>query len=306
MPTLPLYVVVVLVWGSSWIMIRYQNGPVPAEFSVAYRFLIAAAMMFAWVMIRRLPLRFSARDHLFIALQGALIFSTNFFLFYLASPYLTTGLIAVVFSTSSACIMLIGAVFLRRRPPVLVITGALLGMLGICAVFWPELEGLDFSSDAGRGLVLSIGGTLCFSLGSIVAGRNQSAGLSVRGSTAWAMLYGTFLLMGVAFLRGSELTFDTSPAYVGSLVFLAVFASVIAFACYFALIARIGAERAAYATVLFPIVALSISTVFEGYAWSALSLAGVVLTLAGNVLVLRGRPATENAGRHDGQRLPGG
>jgi drug/metabolite transporter (DMT)-like permease len=259
--------------------------------SVAYRFAIAAALMFAWAGLRGLPLRFAPRDHLFIALQGALIFSTNFVLFYLAALHLATGLLAVVFSTASIMTMLFAAV-LRRRPPSLrVLLGAVLGSCGIALVFWPEIAGFTLASGAGLGLLLSLGGTASFSLGGLVAARNQAAGLSVRGTTAWAMAYGTVLLSLFVVVRGARFTFDPTFSYIGSLVFLAIFGSVIAFACYFALLGRIGAERSAYATVLFPIVALIISTLFEGYHWTALALAGVVLTLAGNLLVLA-RPRT--------------
>ncbi len=286
MPNLLLYLIVVLVWGSTWIMIRFQVGVVEPELSVAYRFAIASVCMLLWAWLLRLPLRFSPRDHMFIALQGALIFSVNFFLFYQATNLLTTGLIAVVFSTSSILTMLVSSVLRRRLPDIRLILGTLLGITGVGAIFWTELATFDFGSGAGYGLLLSVGGTFCFSLGGIVSGRNQAAGLSVRGSTAWAMAYGTLVLFTIMVIKGGSLNFDPSLPYVSSLLFLAIFGSVLAFACYFALIARIGAERAAYATVLFPIVALSISTVFEGYQWSTPALVGVVLTIIGNVMVL--------------------
>jgi drug/metabolite transporter (DMT)-like permease len=281
-----LYLAVVLVWGTTWIMISFQIGVVPPEVSVAYRFAIAAALMFAWAGLRGLPLRFRARDHLFIALQGALIFSTNFVLFYLAALDLATGLLAVVFSTASILTMLFSAVRQRRPPPARALGGAALGSCGIALVFWPEIAAFSLSSGAGLGLVLSLGGTVSFSLGGLVAARNQAAGLSVRGTTAWAMTYGTVLLSLFVVARGARFTFDPSFAYVGSLAFLAVVGSVVAFACYFALLERIGPERSAYATVLFPVVALVVSTLFEGYQWTAMALVGVVLTLAGNLLVL--------------------
>jgi drug/metabolite transporter (DMT)-like permease len=281
-----LYLGVVLIWGTTWIMISFQIGVVPPEVSVAYRFAIAAALMFAWAGLRGLPLRFRARDHLFIALQGALIFSTNFVLFYLAALDLATGLLAVVFSTASILTMLFSAVRQRRPPPARALGGAALGSCGIALVFWPEIAAFSLSSGAGLGLVLSLGGTVSFSLGGLVAARNQAAGLSVRGTTAWAMTYGTVLLSLFVVARGARFTFEPTFAYVGSLAFLAVVGSVVAFACYFALLARIGPERSAYATVLFPVVALIVSTLFEGYQWTAMALVGVVLTLAGNLLVL--------------------
>jgi drug/metabolite transporter (DMT)-like permease len=287
-----LYTTVVLIWGSSWIMVKFQLGVVSPEASVAYRIGIAALLMFGWTAMRRLPLRFSLHEHLFMALQGSLIFSTNFFLFYLAAAYITTGLISVVFSTASALTLLFNALLLRRPPPPRVLLGAALGVFGISIIFWPEVGGFATASGAGLGLLLSIGGTICFSLGSIVSARNQAAGLSMRGSTAWAMAYGVILLSVFVIANGKSFKFNPELPYVVSLLYLSVFASVIGFVSYFTLLGRINAERAAYATVLFPIVALSISTLFEGYQWTAVAFIGVLLTLTGNVFVLmQPRPA---------------
>jgi drug/metabolite transporter (DMT)-like permease len=281
-----LFATIVLIWGSAWIMIKFQIGIVAAEASVAYRIGIAALIMFIWAVIRRLPLRFSLHDHLFIALQGALIFSTNFFLFYLAAGYLTTGLISVVLSSAAALTMLFNALRLRRPPALRVILGAFLGIFGISLIFWPELAGFTMESGAVLGLLLSIGGTVCFSLGSIVSARNQAVGISLRGSTAWAMFYGVVLLSVFVILRGKSFTFDPRLPYVASLLYLSIFGSVIAFVSYFALLGRIDAGKAAYATVLFPIVALILSTRFEGYQWTVAAFVGVLLTLVGNVFVL--------------------
>ena len=89
-----------------------------------------------------------------------------------------------------------------------------------------------------------------------------------------------------AAFTGTSFTMDWSMPYIASLVYLSVFGSIIAFGAYLSLIGQIGADRAAYATVLFPIVALLISSVFEGFEWTALSLAGMALVLAGNVLIV--------------------
>lgn len=287
MTTVLLYFAVVLIWGSTWLAVKFQIGVVPAEVSVAYRIGVAAVFMFGWALVRGLPLRFDMRGHLFMMLQGALIFSTNFFLFYLAAGHLTTGLIAVVFSTASAMTLLINALLRRRRPAPRIMAGALLGIAGISFIFRPELARFSFQSGAGLGLMLSVAGTMCFSLGSIVSARNRAAGLPVCGNTAWAMFYGVILLCAFALVRGKQFTFDPGGAYVLSLAYLSVVGSVVAFGAYFALLGRIEPERAAYATVLFPVVALTLSTFFESYHWTAAAVGGVILTLAGNTLVLK-------------------
>ncbi len=286
MVTMSLYTLVVFIWGSTWLAVRFQVGDVPPEASVAYRIGVAAICMFTWAVLRRRPLRFTFRQHLWMALQGALIFSTNFFLFYHAAAFLTTGLIAVIFSTASAMTLLFNGLILRRRPAGSVVSGACLGICGICIVFSPELSGVSLGSGAGQGLILSLGGTLCFSMGSIVSARNRKAGLAVTGNTAWAMFYGTVLLTLFLFASGKHFVFDARLPYVLSLAYLAIIGSLVAFAAYFALLGRIDAEKAAYATVLFPVIALSLSTLFEGYHWSLTAVTGVLITLIGNILVL--------------------
>lgn len=281
-----LYAVTVLVWGSTWLAIKFQLGVVAPEVSLAYRFALAAAAMFLWVGVKGLGLRFAWRDHLRFALTGAFMFSTNFYLFYLAAFDLTTGLLAVIFSTVSIMNIANGALFLGRRVTLRVLAGALCGVTGIAVIFWPELAGFDLDSAGTRGLLLGVGGALCFSFGNMVSARNQANGLPVVPANAWGMAYGALLLFLFALLSRATFNFDPAFPYVASLLYLAVFGSVVAFAAYLTLLGRIGADRSAYATVLFPVIALGLSTLFEGYVWTAGAAAGVGLVLLGNLLAL--------------------
>ena len=242
--------------------------------------------MFAWAWLRGDRLRLPLRDHAFLVLLGAFLFSTNYVLVYHATLGLTTGLVAVIFSTAVVWNMINGRLLLGRRLEPLVILGALFGLAGIVIVFWPELEAFE-----SGGLVLtSVGfcllGTFSFSLGNIVSQRNQDRRLPFIASTAYGMSYGALLLFAWALVRGLPFAFDSSPPYVWSLAYLTVLGTVVGFASYLLLVGRLGAARAAYATVLFPIVALWLSTLFEGYAWSLSGLLGVGLILCGNVVVL--------------------
>lgn len=296
MVTVLLYLTVVLIWGSTWLGVRYQIGVVAPEVSVAYRIGIAAFLMFAWSQARGLQLRFTMREHLFMMLQGSLIFSTNFFLFYLAAERLATGLIAVIFSTASVMTILLNSLLLRRKPSWRFLLGAVLGAAGIGLIFSHELVEFSFQSAIGVGLFLSFCGTFCFSLGSLVSARNRIAGLAVCGNTAWAMLYGTGLLCLFAVFRGKHFNFDFALPYVISLAYLSIVGSVVAFAAYFALLGRIKAEQAAYSTVLFPVVALTLSTFFEGYQWTVAAVVGVLATLTGNLLVLKQPSVKKSSG----------
>ena len=284
-----LYAVTALIWGSTFYAIKFQLGVVAVELSVAYRFAFAALILFLWCKLSRRSLQISLAAHGWLALQGILLFGLNYLLVYWASFYLTSGLIAVVFSTVMIMNLMNGAIFLKRRPEPAVMLAAAVGLVGIALVFWPEVVQADQKSDTWLGLGLSFLGTFCASLGNILSGRNQAAGLAVVQSNAFGMAYGAALLFVIAWAMGRPLVFDASQGYVLSLLYLAVFGSVLAFTAYLTLLGQIGPERAAYVMVLFPLIALLVSTVFEGYQWSAHALLGVVLVVIGNVVMLSSR-----------------
>jgi drug/metabolite transporter (DMT)-like permease len=284
---LSLYALTVLLWGTSWLAIKFQLGVVAPEVSVVYRFALAAAIMLGFCLLARRRMAFSLADHGFMALQGVCLFSTNYFLIYLGSPYLPTGLVAVAFSTIVAMNILGHCLLFRAALRPRVVAGALFGLTGITLVFWPEVAAFDLSRQGTLGLVLSLAGTVSASLGMLTSAWNQrKRGLPVIQSNTYGMLYGGLFVTLLTLLRGSPFAFDPAWPYVLSLLYLAVFATVIGFWSYLTLIGRIGADRAAYATVLFPVVALALSTWFEGFQWTLLAGLGVALVLSGNVLIL--------------------
>jgi drug/metabolite transporter (DMT)-like permease len=297
-----LYAGTVLIWGSTWFAITFQLGTVDPALSVAYRFALAAAVLFVYCALTRRRLRFGVEEHLFMLLQGTLLFGVNYLLFYQATGYLTSGLVAVIFSTVIVMNIVNGALFLGTRVQGRVLLGAGIGLVGIVLVFLPELTAFDLSDKGAFGLLLSIAATFSASLGNILSARNQRRAIPIIQTNAYGMTYGALLIFGYALAAGAPLAFDPSPAYIISLGYLALFGSIAAFGCYLTLLGRIGADRAAYATLLFPVVALAISTVFEGYRWTAYGLTGMSLVLIGNFLVLS-RPGT--LGRLSGRRQPG-
>ena len=281
-----LYTATILIWGSTWYAIKLQLGTVDPDISVAYRFILASAILITFCIATRRSLRFSARHHLYIAAQGLFLFCLNYWIFYYATFHLTTGVIAVVFSLIMLMNILNGAVLFGTRVEARVLAAAGLGVAGLVLVFWQEITVLDLASGPMLGLGLSIVATYSASLGNMASLRNTRAGLPVIQVNALGMSYGAAFMMVLAALRGAPVGFDFSMTYVGSLLWLAVFGSVLAFGCYLTLLARIGADRAAYAAVVFPLVALLISTFLEDYAWTMTALIGVVLILGGNVLAV--------------------
>ena len=280
-----LYVVTILIWGSSWLAIKFQLGSVDPMVSVAYRFLLASGISWLFCRLSGRSMRFGLRDHGFMFLQGASLFALNYWLFYLSELTLTSGLAAVIFSTIVVMNMLNGAIFLKNRLEFRVMAGACLGLLGIMLVFWPEVTDFESGSNNLIAAALAVLATFLASLGNIASARNQRKGIPVVQANTFGMTYGALLMLGLSLGTGQEFTFELTITYVSSLVFLSVFASIIAFWSYLTLLGRVGVERAAYVTLLFPLVALAISTVAEGYQWTVFGVAGILLILSGNLLI---------------------
>jgi drug/metabolite transporter (DMT)-like permease len=289
MSNLGLYTVAVLIWGSTWLVIKFQLGVVPPLVSVAWRFALAALMLLAYCSLRRRPLRFGARDHLWIALQGVLLFGINYAGVYLAEQYLTSGLVAVVFSLVVAMNALGMRLFFAQPLRPATVVAALVGVAGVTLVFWPEMMQFSNSSDQYRGLAIAVGATAVASLGNMMATRIHRRKLPVLQVNAWSMLYGALFIAAVGFAGGQQFAFDFSWPYVASLVYLSLFGSAVAFGAYLTLMRRIGADRASYTAVAIPVVALLLSTAFEHLRWHPSTFVGVALCVAGTVLMLRRR-----------------
>jgi len=281
-----LFAIATLIWGSTWLAITFQLGVVEPEVSVVYRFALAAAILFVWCGVREQRLAFSPRTHAWLAAQGATLFGLNYVGVYLAERYVASGLVAVAFSTL-VFVVPIGA-RLAFGTPVLarVAVGALVGVTGIASLFLPELRAAAAGGTAALGVAFALGSTVIAAIGNLVTVRLQRDGVSAIGGMAWAMGYGALAATVIAWTRGSAWTFDRGFAYVAALVYLAIFGSIIAFGAYFKLIERVGANRASFTAVAIPVVAMALSTVFEGYRWTITAAIGAALALAGNYLAL--------------------
>jgi drug/metabolite transporter (DMT)-like permease len=284
MGPISLFAIATLIWGSTWLAITFQLGVVPAEASVVYRFALAALMLAAWCLASGRSLRFPAVQHAWFAAQGALLFGLNYLCVYQAEQHIASGLVAVLFSLI-VFLNLVGvrvffAIPISRRT----LLGAALGITGVTLLFWRELA--DMQIDALRGILFGLAASAFASGGNLLAVRNQRQGVPLLPGVAWGMAYGTLTITVVAAVNGTAWSFDPRPGYVLSLLYLAAFGSVIAFAAYLTLLGKIGAARAGYVGVAVPVVALLLSTVFEHYRWTLPALVGAVLCVAGNVLVL--------------------
>ncbi|OJU48698.1 MAG: transporter [Mesorhizobium sp. 61-13] len=286
-----LYVLTVIAWSVSWFAIRLQVGTVPNEVNLVWRFAIATALMIAWVVFSGRRIHFPLGDHVRFAALGILMFSSNFLCFYYGAGYLVSGLLSVVFSLASVVNIMLAAVALRERPSPRVLAGGIIGFCGIALMFSPEIAAHGLSGNTMIGLLLCVAGTLFFCIGNQISAAGLRKGLPLIPMSAWSMFYGTLWSALLAFLLGRPFIIEPTLSYITSLLFLAVISTVIAFSAYLTLLSRIGPARAGYATVMFPIFALLVSTLLEDYRWSAYALAGLVFVAIGNVLVIRtGKP----------------
>ncbi len=284
-----LFLIATLIWGSTWLGITFQLGVVPPEVSVAYRFALAAALLAAWCAWRGVPLRFSRRDHAFLAGTGATLFGFNYVTVYWAERFVPSGLVAVVFST----IVFMSPVGMRLAfgtpMSARTLVAATLGVAGVALLFLPELDAARHGGSAALGIAFALVSTAIATAGNLFAVRNHQAGLPTFPATAWGMAYGALAAALSAAVTGAAWTFDPRPPYVLSLLYLAVFGSIAAFGAYLTLLKRVGAGPSSFVGVATPVVAMLLSTLFEGYRWTWVAVLGVALAIAGNVLALRPR-----------------
>jgi len=281
-----LYTVTVLTWGTTWIAIEYQLGSVAPEVSVFYRYSLASLLLFAWCLSRGLTLRFSIRAHSRFVLLGLLLFGLNYIIMYHAQQYITSALAAICFSTMLWMNIINSKIFFGVRAGRRVVGGSIIGVAGIVTLFFPQVESLSLTDATLIGAALCVIGACTASLGNMVSQSAQNDGLPIVQSNAWGMLYGAIVTGAIAFLQQKAFVFDWSAGYVVSLLYLTIFGSIVAFGAYLTLLGRIGAHKAGYAVVMFPVVALLVSFLFEGLELEWNILAGIILVIVGNVFIL--------------------
>lgn len=277
---------VVMIWGTTWIAIYWQLGTVPPLASVFYRFVIAALLLLPILKLFNKVQPVTRTDHYFFVLQGCFLFSFNFICFYIATQYIVSGLASVIFSTATLFNAANNRWFWGEKPETRTYIAGALGVTGLTFLFWHELVSGTWSLDTLRGLALGLFGTYLFSLGNMVSIRNSKNNLQPLTTIGYSMIYGAIILAITMTATQTPAIWDPRPLYIGSLLYLAIPGSILAFTVYLTLVQRIGANKAAYATVMFPVVALTLSSIFEGYIWQFLSIVGLALVLLGNMILL--------------------
>lgn len=287
MPIALHYGLTVLIWGLTWTAIRLQVETAAVDLAVFYRFVMAAVVALGVLaLLRRLP-RLSLRQHGWLVLQGLTLYSINFLLIYRAAETMTSGLLAVVFSLAALFNAFNGWVILRLRPTRRLYPAVALGVTGVALLFWHDLS---LGNATLSSLLFAMAGTFWFSLGNLISVKVRMAEVPLLPGNAWAMVYGAVFLGGWCLVQGVEWVVPTSTTFWGATAFLAIPGSIVAFYCYITVIQTLGADKAGYATVLFPVVALSVSTWLEGFEWTTPAIAGAALALLGNWVLFRKSP----------------
>jgi len=282
-----LFIIPSLIWGSTWLIIKFQLGIVDPMVSVFYRFLLAALLMLGFCSLKGLNLKYSLREHGLMLILGNLLFGINYWLVYVAELTLTSGLVAIVFSTIIFLNIFNGAIFLGLKIRKYVVVSAIMGFSGVGLIFRNELLDFNLSNESLLAFGIALISAFIASLGNIVSSYIQRKKIPVIQSNGFGMLYGSATMFILALIFSKPFNFDFSFPYVASLLYLVVFGSIVAFWSYLTLLGKIGPDKAGYAALVIPVIALVLSTVFEGYRWNIYALTGVILILSGNSLILR-------------------
>ncbi|MEK2689646.1 DMT family transporter [Bdellovibrio sp. GT3] len=281
-----LYAICTLIWGSTWLVITFQVDSASPIASVFWRFALGAALLFSYCLITRKKLSYGKQDHLNFLAMGIFMFSINYMLVYWSETMISSGIAAICFTVIVPYNMLGMKIFFKKPITPKVVAGSLLGGAGIALIFMNEITGLQANRNTIFGLVLGLIATLSASTGNMLSQRSYRKAVPVVISNTWGMLYGSIFTLMVGLVLQHSFAIPMTAKYLSSLMYLSLFGSVFAFGAYLLLAGRIGAERAAYSGVVSPIIALTLSSMYEDFKWTPYIVAGVALCLLGNVLTL--------------------
>jgi len=285
--TIFLFIATLLCWGPTWYVIKFQLGTVDPMVSVFYRFFLASLIILLACVIKKLPLKFSLKEHFYIAVLGILLFNVNYVIFYLSTQYLISGFVALCFSSILFMNVINNIIFHKNLPNIKTIIGGTIGTMGLIFIFFDEISNFTFSNMTSYGIFLGIIATYFASLGNLVSAHTSKINLPVVPVTGYGMLYGSISLLIFLLITKIPFSFEYSLKYNLSLVYLSVFGSVFGFSLYLSLIKKIGSNDAAYVAIIMPLIALLVSTIFEELMWDVNLVIGAIMIIFGNILILK-------------------
>ena len=285
--TIFLFISTLIVWGPTWYIIKFQLGIVDPMTSVFYRFFLSSIIILVFCVLKKINLKFSLKEHLLIAALGISLFNINYVFFYLSTVHLISGFVALCFSSILFMNVVNNIVFKRKYPKIMTLVGGFIGTLGLLFIFYDEIISFEFSKGTSIGILLGVLATYFASIGNLISEYTSKIKLNVVAVTGYGMLYGSVTLLIYLLVVGIDLNFDFSYRYIISLLYLSIFGSVFGFILYLSIIKNIGANDAAYVAIIMPLIALIISTIFEGLIWDMNLYIGAFLVLFGNILILK-------------------
>ena len=286
MRNLVLFICTLICWSPTWYLIKFQFGVVDPLISIFYRFFIASIIVFFFLILSKKKISFNLHQHLSFLLLGVTLFSLNYIFFYLANTYLISGIVTIAFSTILIMNILGERIYFKIKSSKETLFAAGFGIVGILIIFGNELLNFKLEDKTHIGIILSFIATFWASTGNLIHQKNSKDKIPFVQSIAYGMLYGSIFTLIVAKFRGAELLFDDSFSYISSLLYLSIIGSVVAFYLYLKLLESIGSARAGYIGVIMPIIALIISTIFEGLQWTNNLIFGLPVLIFGCVLIL--------------------
>ena len=286
MRNLVLFISTLICWSPTWYLIKFQFGVVDPLISIFYRFFIASIIVFIFLILSKKKTSFNLHQHLSFLLLGVTLFSLNYIFFYLANTYLISGIVTIAFSTILIMNILGERIYFKIKSSKKTLFAAGFGIVGILIIFEKELLNFKLEDKTHIGIILSFIATFWASTGNLIHQKNSKDKIPFIQSIAYGMLYGSIFTLIVAKFRGAEFVFDDSFSYISSLLYLSIIGSIVAFYLYLKLLGRIGSARAGYIGVIMPIIALIISTIFEGLQWTNNLIFGLPVLIFGCVLIL--------------------
>jgi len=285
--TIFLFIATLLCWGPTWYIIKFQLGTVDPMVSVFYRFFLASVIILLFCIYKKINLRFSIKEHFFIAVLGIFLFNINYVIFYLSTQYLISGFVALCFSSILFMNVINNIIFHRSSPNIVTLIGGTIGTLGLIIIFYDEIITFEFSSGTSYGIFLGIIATYFASLGNLISAHTSKIKLEVIPVTGLGMFYGSISLVIYLILMGNSFSFELSHQYIFSLIYLSIFGSVFGFSLYLTLIKKLGSNDAAYVAIIMPLMALVVSTFFEGLVWDLSLVLGAIMIVLGNIIILK-------------------
>lgn len=289
-----IFAVLVLIWGSTWTAIRYQLGVEAPGWSIAWRFVFASLAMGLYARMAGVSLRLAPRDLPLLLGVAMTQFVLNFLFVYNAERFITSGLVAMIFALLIVPNAVLGRLFLKQRVGGAFFVGTVVAGLGMALLFRHEImEAAGGGSTVLLGIGLSLFGTLSASVGNLLQASQRASHLHAAQLLFWAMAIGAVANMVIALPMSGLPRIDPRPEYWLATLWLAFIGSALTFPLYLYVMRAIGPARAAYSSVLIPIVAMLFSTLLEGYRWTGTAVAGALLAGVGLVIALRGKSGAQ-------------